>query len=243
MEQVARDVFRLGSRSHNFYLMAEGGRATVIDAGCSREWSQLVGALESLDMSPESVSAIVATHAHADHLGLGAPAQKAGIDVRVHEDEEDRALGTYEGRFSAGPTDLPLYKVSTWRNFIPLLLAGVTRLDHPTTVDTFTDGDILDVPGRPHVIHTPGHTEGHAMFHCAERGILFTGDGLITMDLVGNAAGPQMIDPVFNLDTELAYESLHRLASVEADLILPGHGEPLHESPEVAAKRVLANRS
>lgn len=243
MEQVAGDVFRLGSRSHNFYLIAEGGVATIIDAGCSREWSQLIDALESLDMSPESVSAIVATHAHADHLGLGAPAQEVGIDVRVHEDEEERALGTYKGRFSAGPTDLPLFKLSTWKNFIPLLRAGVTRLDHLETVDTFSDGDVLDVPGRPQVIHTPGHTEGHAMFHCAEEGILFTGDGLITMDLIGNAVGPQMIDPVFNLDTEMAYESLHRLASLEAGLLLPGHGEPLHESPGVAANRVLASRN
>jgi glyoxylase-like metal-dependent hydrolase (beta-lactamase superfamily II) len=26
---------------------------------------------------------------------------------------------------------------------------------------TYADGETLDVPGRPRVIHTPGHTSGH----------------------------------------------------------------------------------
>src|SRR5680860_163881 len=177
MEQVALNVHRLGSRSHNFYVMTDGGEATVIDAGCSREWSQLVETLETLGMSPESVSAILVTHGHADHIGLGVRSQRQGIDVRIHEDDETRARGTYTGRFSATATDLPMYRVSTWKNFLPMLRAGVMKLDHLETVGTFSDGDVLDVPRRPRVVHTPGHTEGHTMFHCGEDGILFTGDG------------------------------------------------------------------
>lgn len=243
MEQVAANTYRLGSRSHNFYLMTDGGEATVVDAGCSREWSQLVHALDSLGIGLSSVSAVVATHAHADHLGLGARAEKEGIEVRVHEEDETRALGTYTGRFSAGATDLPMYKVSTWRNFLPMLLAGVMRLDHLERVTTFGDNDELDIPGRPRVVHTPGHTEGHTMFHCPERGILFTGDGLITMDLLGRTTGPQMIDPVFNLDTDQAYRSLRRLLSLDADLLLPGHGEPWRGNPKTAAQSVLTRHT
>lgn len=243
MEQVALNVYRLGSRSHNFYLMTDEGEATLIDAGCSREWLQLENALETLGMSPESVSAIVATHGHADHLGLGGRAQREGIEVRIHEDDETRALGTYTGRFSAEATDLPMYRISTWKNFLPMLRAGVTKLDQLERVGTFSDGDVLDVARRPRVVHTPGHTEGHTMFHCAEDGILFTGDGLITMDLLGNTTGPQMIDPIFNLDTDTAYESLHRLASIDAETLLPGHGDPWRESPKTAAQRVLASRN
>lgn len=243
MEQVALNVYRLGSRSHNFYLMTDEGEATLIDAGCSREWRQLVEALETLGMSPESVSAIVATHAHADHIGLGARAQREGIDVRIHEDDEPRALGTYTGRFSAEATDLPLYKISTWKNFLPMLRAGVMKLDQLEMIVTFSDGDVLDVPGRPRVVHTPGHTEGHTMFHCAEDGILFTGDGLVTMDLVGKATGPQMIDPIFNLDTDMAYESIRRLDLIDAEILLPGHGDPWRESPKTAAQRVLTTRA
>jgi glyoxylase-like metal-dependent hydrolase (beta-lactamase superfamily II) len=243
MEQVASNIYRLGSRSHNFYLMVDGGEATVIDAGCSREWAQLVDGLDALDLDFDCVAAVIATHAHADHIGLGARAQQEGVDVRVHHEDETRALGTYTGRFSAGATDLPMYKLSTWRHFLPMLLAGVTSLDHLDEVSTFSDGEILDLPGTPTVIHTPGHTEGHAMFHCPDEGVLFTGDGLITMNLLGKGSGPQMIDPIFNLDTEQAYESLGRLDDIDAELLLPGHGIPWQESPGKAARQVLTSRS
>lgn len=243
MEEVAANTYRLGSRSHNFYLLFDGGEATVIDAGCSREWALLVEALESCGLSLSSVSAILATHAHADHIGFGARAQQEGVDVRVHEDDETRALGTYAGRFSATALDLPWWRLTAWKNMLPMMRAGVMKLEHLDRVGTFADGDVIDAPGRPRVVHVPGHTEGHVMFHCADGGLLFTGDGLITMDLLGKETGPQMIAPVFNLDTEMAYESLQRVSSIDASMLLPGHGEPWGGSPRTAVETVLSARS
>ena len=152
----------------------------------------------------------------------------------MHEDEETRALGTYEGRFSAGTSDIPLFRYRTLRNFFPMLLAGVMSLDHVDEVDTFGDGEQLDLPGRPVAVHTPGHTEGHTMFHCPEQGALFTGDGLVTMQLLGNGQGPHLMEDVFNLDSKLAVSSLDRITGLQADLILPGHGEPWNGSPAAA---------
>ena len=37
MYQVGDGIYRLGTAIHNFYVIAEGGKATVIDAGCSKE--------------------------------------------------------------------------------------------------------------------------------------------------------------------------------------------------------------
>lgn len=115
-----------------------------------------------------------------------------------------------------------------------MIVAGVMKLEHLDEVDTFQDGERLDLPGHPVVVHTPGHTEGHAMFHCPELGLLFTGDGLITMDLVGPGRGPQLIDERFNLDHELADSSLERLVGLEAEMLLPGHGDPWMGSPAEA---------
>lgn len=243
MEQVASNTYTLGSRSHNFYVMEDGGEVTVIDAGCSREWSKFVDALDSLGIALDSVSAILATHVHGDHFGFGAAAQDEGIEVSVHEDDETRALGTYTGRFAATAFDLPLWSLRAWRNMLPMLLAGVTDLDHVDQVGTFADGDVLDIPGRPRAVHTPGHTEGHTMFHCADDGLLFTGDGLVTMDLLGKETGPQMMSPVFNLDTEQAYDSLQRITELDAELLLPGHGKPWAVSPKTAVQKVLTTRT
>ncbi len=231
MEQVAKDTYSLGTKGHNFFILRDGGDVTVIDAGCSREWSKLINGLESIGLSLEAVAGIVVTHSHADHFGLAKKATRNGLAVSVHESEEDRALGTYTGRYAVTPKELPIFNLHALRAFLPMILAGVLKLDHLDTVGTFQDGDRLDLPGRPIAVHTPGHTEGHTMFHCPERGLLFTGDGLITMDLIGPSTGPQMIEPRFNLDHQQALASLDRIIGLEANLLLPGHGNAWAGSP------------
>ena len=238
MKQVATDTYSLGTRGHNFFILRDGDQATVIDAGCSREWSKLVKGLESIGLSLEAVAGIVATHSHADHLGFGKKAMNNGLSLSVHEAEESRALGTYTGRFAASASDLPIFNIHALKTFLPMILAGVMKLEHLDKVDTFGDGDRLDLPGHPEAVHTPGHTEGHAMFHVQERGLLFTGDGLITMDLIGSGRGPQLIEQRFNLDHELAMSSLDRIVALEADLLLPGHGDPWAGSPAEAVALV-----
>ncbi len=53
------------------------------------------------------------------------------------------------------------------------------------------------------------------MFHCESLGILFTGDGLVTMDLLGSRRGPQRMPPVFDLDTAQARRSLDRIRGID----------------------------
>jgi glyoxylase-like metal-dependent hydrolase (beta-lactamase superfamily II) len=236
METVADNVYRLGTRGHNFYLLRDGDEVTMVDAGCSKEWSQLTEALDALGLSIDAVSGILATHSHADHFGLAKRAADTGIPVSVHADEEPRALGTYTGRYAASASELPRFSIRTLRNFLPMIRAGVMSLDHLDEVDSFSDGDELDLPGSPTALHTPGHTEGHAMFWCSDLGILFTGDGLITMNLTGGDAGPQMIGDVFSHDPAQALESLNRIEDIEADQLLPGHGSPWSGSPAEAVR-------
>ena len=234
MKQVADDVWAIGSRSHNFYILKEDDQVTIIDAGCSGEWSKFEKGLAELGLSLESISAVIATHAHADHFGLAKQASDHGLRVSVHADEETRALGTYKGRFAVDASELPKFNIHALRTFIPMLLAGVSKLDHVDAVNTFGDGEHLDLPGHPVPVHTPGHTEGHAMFHCEALGLLFTGDGLITMDLLGPDRGPQMMEDRFNLDSQQALASLDRIVGLEANLLLPGHGRPWRGSPAEA---------
>lgn len=238
MKQVAESTFVLGTGAHNFYILKDGGEATVIDAGCSGEWRKLTSTLDALDVRLGSVAGVIITHSHTDHFGLAKRAKENGLEVSVHEAEEERALGTYEGRYAVTPAELPKFNIHTLKNFLPMTLAGALKLDHLDDVVTFADGDELDLPGAPIPVHTPGHTEGHTMFHVPGRGLLFTGDGLITMDLLGPAKGPQMIREMFNLDTAKAFESLERITDIEADLLLPGHGEPWAGSPAEAVEIV-----
>ena len=216
----------------------------MIDAGCSKEWPKLVAGLETVGLGPKDVEAVLVTHAHADHIGFGREAAKNGLRVEVHRDEETRALGAYEGKAAARPTQLPLWNPAVWRSFVALLKEGI--LKHPAldSVETFQDGDVLDLPGKPRVVHAPGHTEGHCAFLMGDRRVLFSGDALVTQNLVGKHNDePQIMQDYFHNDPTLNRESLARLRSVDADLILPGHGVPFHGTPAEAVDKALGIRS
>jgi len=90
------------------------------------------------------------------------------------------------------------------------------------------------MPGRLVVHHVPGHTPGSIAVHAPERGVLFTGDALVTQDMASLARGPRVMDRSLTYDTRLAFESLAVLERINARLILPGHGEPWHGSPAQA---------
>ena len=101
---------------------------------------------------------------------------------------------------------------------------GYLGTQHIGAVETFDDGATLDVPGTPRVIHVPGHTAGSVAFHLPDRSTLVVGDALITLNVVNGQTGPQMF-PNFTLDNRAALASLGRFDGIEADVVLPGHGE------------------
>ena len=225
MYEVAENIYRLGRSRHNFYLIAQGGKATVIDAGGSSELVLLERALHHLDMVLNDVEAILITHAHTDHIGFAALASKQGIAVRVHEHEAAYAKDRSRGG-QIGLADLPLWKPRVWLFLTEMIRAGAHKGFPVPGVETFTDGETLDVPGRPLGIHTPGHTVGHAAYALLAEHILFCGDAIATQSMIRGGVGPQLLDDRFHADPHLARESLGHLASLGTNLLLPGHGDP-----------------
>ena len=80
------------------------------------------------------------------------------------------------------------------------------------------------IPGAPRVIAVPGHSEGSAALHLPARKVLFVGDALATLNVLSGKTGPQLAP--FGSDLPRARESLKRIEAIEADVMLPGHGQP-----------------
>ena len=97
-------------------------------------------------------------------------------------------------------------------------------------------GGTLDVPGRPQVVATPGHTPGSVAFHLPAQGVLFTGDALVTQEGIVGRTGPTIVSAAFTHSTEQALASLSALAPLDAGLLLPGHGEPFTGAPDDAVR-------
>jgi glyoxylase-like metal-dependent hydrolase (beta-lactamase superfamily II) len=111
-------------------------------------------------------------------------------------------------------------------------------------VSTFGDEEIVDVPGRPRVVHVPGHTDGSCAILLERQHTLITGDALATRNPLTGRTGPQVGPDGLNHDSAQALRSLDSLAALPVDLVLPGHGDPwTHGIAEAVRLAKAAGRS
>ncbi len=226
VHEVAEGVYSLGDVPKvNFYAVEEGGRLTIVDAGIPGYWGRLEAGLLAMGRTLADVEMVLLTHAHIDHIGIAERLRtEANAAVRVHEADLDWALGRGRppvklGAFLRhGPRVVP-FMLYFMRN-------GGMGFRKVVEAATFGDGETLDVPGKPRVIHMPGHTPGECALLVESRRALFSGDALVTLHPLAGTQGPQTLGRTFDFDPQQAQESLARLDGVEADVVLPGHGEP-----------------
>jgi glyoxylase-like metal-dependent hydrolase (beta-lactamase superfamily II) len=229
--EIVPGVFRLGTTYVGCYAIEDAGAYTFVDTGLPGYWVQLVGFLASRSVPLSAVEAVVLTHHHVDHRGNAERLRKdAGARVLVHQADLAAAMRR------PGFPKWPLWKPRLLRYFLHSLYRGASRVPPVVEASTLTDEEVLDVPGRPRVIHTPGHTAGHAAISLEDREVLIVADGLATIDLVSGETGPRLLPRFTNEDHELAVASLRRIEPVKARWVLPGHGAPWEGSPQQAVK-------
>jgi len=234
--QVAPGVYRFERSIWNWFVLEEEGRLTVIDAGFPRSWEALVQGVNSIGRKLGDIEAVVLTHAHGDHTGFAERLRRTlGIPVFVHRDDLDHARGVdlvKRLKPAAGPVPPLGFVRNLHRPYVRYLLWRAIREGSLSSrpirqLTPFDDGDVLPVPGHPTVLHTPGHTIGESSLHLPERGLLFSGDSLITMDLLtGRPTQPALCYAGVNDDDTRARASLPRLKGLGEVTILPGHGDP-----------------
>ena len=238
--QVAPGVHRLGDRSVNFYLIENPDGLILIDAGLPAHREQLSGQLASLGRSPTDVRAVLLTHGHLDHTGLAHNLQQAGAAIWIHQlDDAILRDGPRSGNRYAKPerSMLPYLLRRPSALALPLRLARAGGFTAPAVQDARAfDGDrvLEDLPGAPQAVALPGHTPGSVAYLFAGRGLLFTGDALVTEDQFSGRTGPTIVSRCFTHDSRAALAALDRLDELTADLLLPGHGAPFTDGIRTA---------
>jgi glyoxylase-like metal-dependent hydrolase (beta-lactamase superfamily II) len=86
--------------------------------------------------------------------------------------------------------------------------------------ETFSADHVLDVPGSPGVVATPGHTPGHCAVHFKAKGVLSVGDALCTRNPVTGRVGAQVIRSALNVSADQCLQSLHAIERTHR--LLPG---------------------
>src|SRR5829696_1531986 len=236
---VAPGVHRIEDAYTNWYLIEDGGRLTVVDAGVPSSWDSLQEALATLGRSPSDIAALVLTHAHFDHLGFAERARRElGVPVWVHEDDvpltrnpmgyqHERGRAPYLTNVGALPIMASLLRN---RAFWPAPVAEVR---------TYRDGT-LDVPGSPRVVPAPGHTYGHCALHLPDRDVLLAGDAIVMLDPYTGKRGPRVVARAATAHSDRALASLDALARTGASIVLTGHGDPFVGGAEEACRLARA---
>ena len=117
---------------------------------------------------------------------------------------------------------------------------GIYRVEDAYVNCTAGSADELDVPGRPRVVFTPGHTHGHCSLHFPDRGTVIAGDAVVLLNPYTGRRGPQIVAGAATADSKRALASLDALAATGAETVLTGHGEPWIGGVEEAVQRARA---
>ena len=218
--QIANGLHRVGSDVVNSYLVVDPDGITIIDAGLPGYWKLLQAELESMGRSVNDVRALILTHGDTDHIGFAARLYaETGIVPFIHQTDVERArLQVKKPNSGWGPVKVGPLAGFLWysaRN-------GGLKIRPATELQAVDDGDVLDVPGSPRIIHTPGHTPGSISVHVPGVDALFLGDTMTTRNVLTGVTGPKPAP--FTLEPEQAVASLDRLDGVDATWVLPGHG-------------------
>ena len=242
---IAPGVFGLGTEIVNWYLVTDEGGATAVDAGLPGFAKTLDDDLARLGLGPSDVRAVVLTHSDGDHTGVAPRLREDGARVLIHELDAPALRKPGPKKGDASPRHV---LANMWRPLSRKILADTIRHGgmRPSKVEdpeTFADGDLLDVPGRPRVVHTPGHTAGHCALLFEGKAVLFAGDALITHELVTHGEGPRLMPHFVNENNAACLASLDRIERLDAELVLFGHGGPWREGPGAAAREARAAAS
>jgi hydroxyacylglutathione hydrolase len=213
VRRVAEDVFQIPLTPRdgvNAYLLGD----VVVDAGAKVNAKRLIKALHS-----HAVGAHALTHAHPDHAG-GSRRLVEAFEVPVWVGERDRE--TVETGRPPAPQTWAAPAVARLGGFEAV---GVAR--------ALCEGD--DLGHGFTVLETPGHSDGHVAFWRERDRTLVLGDVLFNLHPLTTRPGLREPPRVLTRDPGLNRESARRLAALEPELMLFGHGPPLRDPAVLTA--------
>ncbi len=220
--KLAPSLHRIGNDIVAAYLVEDAGGVTVVDAGLSGQWNDLLAELAAMGRSLADVRALLITHGDTDHIGFAERLRlEASVPVYIHQADAARARGEDKPKTSWGKIGIrPLLRFMWYAG-----RRGGLRPTYLTESRELAGGETLDVPGSPRVIPLPGHSPGSVGYFFPSADAVIVGDALTTgPHVMTGAAGPQLAP--FTDDPAQALASLDNLESTGATWVLVGHGIP-----------------
>jgi glyoxylase-like metal-dependent hydrolase (beta-lactamase superfamily II) len=211
----------------------------LVDAGLDDDvhLANLESALALFGAALEDVHGAIFTHFHRDHYGLAERIRRrSGAWLALHETE---------ARFIASLAGVPVERerVDTWFRKLGAggevldelveLVVGIGTRDRASALPDrmLSDGVEFEAAGeRFEIMHTPGHSPGHVCIVDRRRGVVFSGDHVLshTTPNVGIYAGTDG-SPLGDY-----LRSLERVRPLAGLFDLPGHEQRIEVEDRAA---------
>jgi glyoxylase-like metal-dependent hydrolase (beta-lactamase superfamily II) len=214
---------------------------TVVDCCISRDESKAQWeSIFETQLQGLPILRVLVTHMHPDHVGLAywlcerwnAPLWISATDFNAARMASQSTTGfggaAAAGFFAShGMTDPEsMEKIKARASYYPSLVPDV-----PRRFRRLLDGEAVRIGGREwRCIGGYGHAPEHISLHCAELGVLISGDMLLPR--ISTNVSVYDVEPESN-PLRLFLQSIEKFLPLPADtLVLPSHGRPfrgLHE--------------
>lgn len=186
------------SYENNCNTYVVGKEVTVlIDPGHTRHLGQVLRQMEKDGLSSEAIDFILLTHSHPDHFEGLEAFLDQSVKIAMNQEEERYLLENGKFLFEMMGRPLPKFRIDFY------LKEGELHLKERTF----------------HIYQTPGHSPGSLSIYWPERKALFAGD-LIFYGGIGRTDFTEG-------NSKLLMENIERLAGLDTEILLPGHGEIL----------------
>jgi glyoxylase-like metal-dependent hydrolase (beta-lactamase superfamily II) len=235
----------------SLYLFTVKDKIVLIDAGYSWKYWQnaFYKALKELQINLEDIDYCIITHEHPDHIGLVTELKRANPDVKIcihkiahelaklrKELNEDTNL---EEKIKEREQLLISYGLN--KEDVDLMMQRLGRggmgFEYIEPDLLLNDNDRI-VDGELQIIHSPGHSVGHICIYYPKKGILFSGDHILSKITphLGTLAipGAEEFNKKNNYENILKdyLRSLDRIDKLNSRIILPGHEQIIYNPHE-----------
>ncbi len=199
-------------------LAWDENEVVLIDAGLPGQLELIREAVSKAGFALEDITKLLITHQDMDHIGCAKQLSELGIQVLTHEAEAPYIQGE-KTNVKLAAMEARLDQLSENEKAFYDQVKAAAPMFYVNISQKLQDGDVLDFCGGVRVIHTPGHTPGHAAFLFEKSNLVVCGDAANIAD--GSLIGP---NPQYSQDMATATESFEKIKNLGADIICCYHG-------------------
>lgn len=225
MAKVTKGVYFIPGRdefipdSHTYVIGdPASGDLSIVDVGLMGKGKYKIDSIVKEGIALKDVKRIIMTHTHLDHVGCLREVKEAipHAELWVH---------SLEGTPLEEGDERAVYGMDMFQSMCQMQF-GLKNGEFKFTVERKLEGgEILEMGGMVwEVVHIPGHSMGGIALYSEPEGILIPGDVVYADYAIGRF-------DLFGADPEALKKSLHHLAGMEVNILLPGHNQIVKDLP------------